>query len=662
MLTLDLLAFLQTQSEASISDEPQFLLEEEDASELDRTAVATQSESPGSPGDEEDDANDEEQEAEEDQQKYDYQLDVGDIPLPSRRHRPALSLDVNDHQTAAQQSQQPPPQPQPQPSYDTLKPQPEHPYPRLSPTTSVESLDEDQRRQQTPSPPVPPVAVPLEPYTNQVGGHNHIFRFSRRAICKPLASNENKFYEALEHAHPELLAFVPQYLGVLNVTYRKAGPDAEETATATPTREIFRSKETSDAVGGGGSDQSTEIPEVALEQNQHILPGSDVWDLFSSRGRSGPSGTSASRHMRFMRRSSGLATAGHTPHASPAPSTAPKSCRSECGEPSSSAFATSADAADHNMLSPPPPSAGLPDAPPASPLRPALRSAASDILSRSLEDQANDVSAKTLLSRRASEHFPSSSTASMGTGATKVNRKLCEQVLREVFSNPNLRPQPLWDRGRRLQRRVRMGSGAQLPPRLRQIGESAEGPQSYSPQSDFQRQQQQKHQAERSKLLQQCAPTSTNSEAAAVTDDSPVRKTKSDTSMPSLLHGSGSDEEDRRQPTATVSPAPATTTATLAPSPAIHPQQGATPDGTHVSEDLEKELSMTSSAAERRMLLRHQDKQAELPPLQIPRSPSPSRQEQFLLMVRMQLPSKGRSLIRSLGLTRQVCRRTSLAA
>ncbi|MBW0562996.1 hypothetical protein O181_102711 [Austropuccinia psidii MF-1] len=63
--------------------------------------------------------------------------------------------------------------------------------------------------------------VPLEPIDNQVAGHHCIFRFSRRAICKPLVSHENTFYEAVERDHQELLAFVPQYLGVLNVTYQK---------------------------------------------------------------------------------------------------------------------------------------------------------------------------------------------------------------------------------------------------------------------------------------------------------------------------------------------------------------------------------------------------------------------------------------------------------
>ncbi|KAK0550808.1 inositol polyphosphate kinase kcs1 [Tilletia horrida] len=76
----------------------------------------------------------------------------------------------------------------------------------------------------------PPAVVQLQPFNNQVGGHNSIFRFSARAVCKPLVSRENEFYEAVELNHTELLTFMPKYLGVLNVTYRHA--DDEQPADA----------------------------------------------------------------------------------------------------------------------------------------------------------------------------------------------------------------------------------------------------------------------------------------------------------------------------------------------------------------------------------------------------------------------------------------------
>lgn len=183
-----------------------------------------------------------------------------------------------------------------------------------------------------------PHLVTLKPFKNQVGGHNHMFRFSQRAVCKLLTSRENQFYESVEREHPALLSFVPQYLGVLNVTYRRApkasgsgsereadeGTDkrtAVDAATdasghaAAPSddgragRSVFRrkkSKATSSpapaangtdepkAIAGqpatqgtapdeagaeSGTESADEIPEVVLEENTHLLPESFVWDM-----------------------------------------------------------------------------------------------------------------------------------------------------------------------------------------------------------------------------------------------------------------------------------------------------------------------------------------------------------------------------------------------
>ncbi|WFC99870.1 inositol-hexakisphosphate 5-kinase [Malassezia yamatoensis] len=116
---------------------------------------------------------------------------------------------------------------------------------------------------------LPPKVVQLQPFHHQVGGHSHIFQFSRRAVCKPLVSGENQFYEALERDHPELLAFVPQYLGVLNVTYRPAYQSDEQQAmdsATVPTAPSARRKVFE------GSSQNEGVPEVALDMNQHIIP------------------------------------------------------------------------------------------------------------------------------------------------------------------------------------------------------------------------------------------------------------------------------------------------------------------------------------------------------------------------------------------------------
>ncbi|KAG0036309.1 hypothetical protein BGZ82_004402 [Podila clonocystis] len=89
-------------------------------------------------------------------------------------------------------------------------------------------------------------ALPLVPFTNQVGGHASFLRFSNKAICKPVSNNEQIFYEYLEAHHPEVLPFIPAYLGVLNVTYRQL-----------PEPEDGRPGET--------------VPEVVLEKNRHIV-------------------------------------------------------------------------------------------------------------------------------------------------------------------------------------------------------------------------------------------------------------------------------------------------------------------------------------------------------------------------------------------------------
>ncbi|KIW06907.1 uncharacterized protein PV09_02576 [Verruconis gallopava] len=138
-------------------------------------------------------------------------------------------------------------------------------------------------------------AVELKPYDHQVGGHSTVYRFSRRAICKQLNNRENIFYEIVERWHPELVAFMPRYIGVLNVTYRKAIKRRKTVNPATPQKKssLDMSKEsvTQDAVASGPasgvnerpgpqprivshSQQITPVPQVVLENNRHIIPNS----------------------------------------------------------------------------------------------------------------------------------------------------------------------------------------------------------------------------------------------------------------------------------------------------------------------------------------------------------------------------------------------------
>ncbi|KAK4918584.1 inositol polyphosphate kinase kcs1 [Elasticomyces elasticus] len=170
-------------------------------------------------------------------------------------------------------------------------------------TQAMEAPTERKR-----APPEPIGAVELKPYNHQVGGHSTIYRFSRRAVCKQLNSKENKFYETIEQWHPELLSFMPRYIGVLNVTYRKDGkkqkPNVSDTEVKAPAEDIDQkatkditadgeaNKESTRAKDSAQSDQPriishsmqapTSIPQVIFENNRHLIPD----DLFRLPPRS----------------------------------------------------------------------------------------------------------------------------------------------------------------------------------------------------------------------------------------------------------------------------------------------------------------------------------------------------------------------------------------
>ncbi|KAG0135211.1 hypothetical protein HOY82DRAFT_158397 [Tuber indicum] len=150
-------------------------------------------------------------------------------------------------------------------------------------------------------PQVPLGAVELKPYNHQVGGHTALFRFSRRAVCKSLSNKENEFYEAVEKRHPQLLGFLPKYIGVLNVTFRRAPKKKKtikkEAATGLPeVNGLATESETFVKSGKNCADsQPTEteftkapnvvynseatsggapfpLPQVVFENNRHIIP------------------------------------------------------------------------------------------------------------------------------------------------------------------------------------------------------------------------------------------------------------------------------------------------------------------------------------------------------------------------------------------------------
>ncbi|CRG83869.1 putative inositol polyphosphate kinase C970,08 [Talaromyces islandicus] len=145
-------------------------------------------------------------------------------------------------------------------------------------------------------------AVELKPYRHQVGGHTTVFRFSRRAVCKQLNNRENEFYERIERRHPEMLMFLPRYIGVLNVTFSKKPKHSKRRSTASSEKakasipepqkstDLSLPKETATSAPKHqeqprifSQQQITGvIPKVILENNRHIIPT----DFFMPRARS----------------------------------------------------------------------------------------------------------------------------------------------------------------------------------------------------------------------------------------------------------------------------------------------------------------------------------------------------------------------------------------
>ncbi|KAH7888005.1 SAICAR synthase-like protein [Phlebopus sp. FC_14] len=135
--------------------------------------------------------------------------------------------------------------------------------------------------------------IPLRPFRNQVGGHSAIYKFTKRAVCKPLVSRENQFYEAVEREAPPLLSFIPRYLGVMLVTYRRVAkgsttpPSPHQSNTPIPhvpfprlTRSTFRKANDEDphslddtaGIARDSDTEEAELPEVFLDRNRHIVP------------------------------------------------------------------------------------------------------------------------------------------------------------------------------------------------------------------------------------------------------------------------------------------------------------------------------------------------------------------------------------------------------
>ena len=187
-----------------------------------------------------------------------------------------------------------------------------------------------------------PLAVELKPFTNKVGGHTAIFRFSKRAVCKALVKRENRWYETMEQTNSKLLKFMPRYIGVLNVRQHFSSkedflnqlpPNVKNKETSkstnsdstkivdqlmgpalhhvhsivtssphqtleTPRRSIpSLSRTMSSTVGYDHS-----YPEVVIDDNKHIMPDS-LWDRFTLSSEAEPRRNSVSDRQSFGDRS-----------------------------------------------------------------------------------------------------------------------------------------------------------------------------------------------------------------------------------------------------------------------------------------------------------------------------------------------------------------------
>lgn len=170
-----------------------------------------------------------------------------------------------------------------------------------------------------------PLAVELKPFTNRVGGHTAIFRFSKRAVCKTLVSRENKWYETMELTNNKLLQFMPRYIGVLNVRQhfnsreeflnqvltpqKEKNDDRKSTLDSPLESEYLQSKLSKDENIGASLEHiysfplsnnskpasvkynrnryinGSFLPEVSIDDNQHIIPDS-LWGHYYSNSPS----------------------------------------------------------------------------------------------------------------------------------------------------------------------------------------------------------------------------------------------------------------------------------------------------------------------------------------------------------------------------------------
>ncbi|CAO1623944.1 unnamed protein product [Parajaminaea phylloscopi] len=316
--------------------------------------------------------------------------------------------------------------------------------PHLSSTLSRPSSPAPERRDSRTSPvlqPLAPTVVQLQPFSNQVGGHNTVFRFSRRAVCKPLVSREDQFYEAVEREHPKLLSFIPQYLGVLNVTYRHVEKAGHTTNGTNASKAALSSEASRDSkaeassapkpeprkVFEGQEDNENEVPEVALDLNRHIVP---AWMLRRSGIASVPV-SGAGTPDRFGRSSQPLlqrSQPGRRQHHSAERATS----RPVCDRLSSSVDSSGADRQQDDSGDRASHSTASASVDRDSALADSCSRAWARVQSMGHSQSGTSSGMETPVSQ--ASHVPAH--CFFGRGSTSVNRRLQELVLREVFSSP----------------------------------------------------------------------------------------------------------------------------------------------------------------------------------------------------------------------------------
>ncbi|KAG8906455.1 hypothetical protein FRB99_006872, partial [Tulasnella sp. 403] len=113
--------------------------------------------------------------------------------------------------------------------------------------------------------------VPLQPFRNQVGGHSSIYKFTKRAVCKPLVSRENLFYEAVEREAPPLLAYIPRYLGVMLVNYRRMRRPSAVTQSSITTNAAYLSRPTLALPAPEQEEPSTTLVQASEDSARPLL-------------------------------------------------------------------------------------------------------------------------------------------------------------------------------------------------------------------------------------------------------------------------------------------------------------------------------------------------------------------------------------------------------